>query len=332
MKEMLKKRLSLLLPFIGLIFVLLVFLIFISVKDPDKLDIFFSMKNFQTVFKQSVIVGIAALGMTLVIISGGIDLSAGSTLAVGSVSCALVLKTAENGVVTPGLMVLACLAAVVSCALCGFLNGALIAKFKYMPFIVTLGTMQVFRGVAELLANNERVRTPTNTLQTFMNPFPDATWQLFAPGVWIMIVLTIIAAIILRYTVFGRYVYAIGSNEDTARLCGISIEKYKIVIYMLCGAFIGIAASMDYANLGSGNPNGALGLELNIIAAVLIGGASLDGGEGSALGSIVGAVIMAVLVNGCTLMNISPSYQKMIIGAIIIVAVGIDKLKHRITA
>ena len=305
MKDKLKNKLSILLPFMGLIFVLLVFLVFILIKDPEKMDSFFSLGNMKNILKQTVIVGIASLGMTLVIISGGIDLSAGSVVALGSVIFAIVLKTgAGDGEVTGMLVLGAFLATLGVCALVGFLNGLITAKFDFMPFIVTLGTMQIARGVAKWIGDNERVRTSRNFFQDFMLFEPNQKWLFFAPSVWIMFVLTIIIGVMLKYSVLGRYIYAIDSNEETAKLCGINVTKCKILIYTLSGVLIGIAACMFYADSRVGNPTGAVGLELNIIAAVVIGGASLNGGEGSALGSLVGALIMAVLDSGCTQMGV----------------------------
>ncbi|MCM8538918.1 MAG: ABC transporter permease [Lentisphaeraceae bacterium] len=342
MNKNLKNKLNLLLPFIGLIFVVIVVTVFILVKDSSKINDFYSLFNLKLILRQTVVVGIGALGMTLVIISGGIDLSVGSVVALGSVVCAMVMTAMATGPVGPdgalilseasvsmGGMIVALLASVVVCSLCGLMNGAITAKFKMMPFIVTLGTMQIARGIAKIAGNDERVRTPDNGFQSFMDQFPDPQWLFFAPGVWVMIGLTIIVGLMLKFTVMGRYIYAIGSNEDTARLCGINVEKYKILIYTLCGVLTGIAACMDYSNLGSGNPVGNIGLELNIIAAVVIGGASLNGGEGSALGSLIGALIMAILVNAFTKLSIPQAYQEITIGVIIILAVGIDKLKHR---
>jgi ribose transport system permease protein len=332
MKEKLKKHLSILLPFIGLIFVLLIIFVFIMIKDPDKLGDFFSIYTLKLILKQTVIVGIGALGMTIVIISGGIDLSAGSVIALGSVVFATILKVGTDQPDASFWLVIAAFACTVAaCGFCGFVNGYLTAKFDLMPFIVTLGTMQIARGMAKLIANNERVRTPNNFFQNFQNLYPEPSWLVVAPGVWVMVILTVLTAFVLKYTVLGRYIYAIGSNEDTARLCGINVKKYKILIYVLCGVLTGIAASMFYAEMEGGNPVGAIGLELNIIAAVVIGGASLNGGEGSALGSIIGALIMATLVNAFTTMLVPQYYQEIIIGSIIIVAVGIDKLKHRKT-
>lgn len=342
MKDNLKNKLSLILPFIGLIFVVIVVSIFILVKDSSKINDFYSLFNLKLILRQTVVVGIGALGMTLVIISKGIDLSVGSVVALGSVVCATVLAACAQGplgangavnldeaTVSAGGVIVALLATVAACSVCGVINGVVTAKFKMMPFIVTLGTMQVARGIAKLVGNNERVRTPDNSFQSFMDQNPDPSWLFFAPGVWVMLILTVLVGIMLKYTVLGRYIYAIGSNEDTARLCGINVEKYKIIIYTLCGLLTGIAACMDYSYLGSGNPVGNIGLELNIIAAVVIGGASLNGGEGSALGSLIGALIMAILVNAFTTLSIPQAYQEITIGAIIILAVGIDKLKHR---
>ncbi len=338
MKDLVKKYFSLLVPFAGLAFVtfLFAFLIYVYDESGDKETFynFIGMGNFKNIMKQAVIVGIGGLGMTLVIISAGIDLSVGSLVALGSVAMALVLKHGATGpedaqVVSGGIMFLAFLASIGACALFGFINGLISAKFKIVPFIVTLGTMQVARGSAKWLAGNEPVRTPDNMFQNFMSPQPDPEWLFFAPGVWIMLILAIIMILVLRYTVFGRYVYAIGSNEDTARLCGINVNFYKIMIYVLCGALTGVAGAMLYSDLTSGSPTEAIGLELNIIAAVVIGGASLSGGEGSALGTIIGAMIMAVLVNGCQMLQVPKFYQEIIIGSIIILAVGIDKLKHR---
>ena len=344
MKDQFKKKLNLLLPFIGLIAVILIVTVFILIKDSSKISDFYSLFNLKLILRQTVVVGIGALGMTLVIISGGIDLSVGSIVALGSVVCATVMTavatgpTDENGLlilseasVSFGGILIALLATIFFCSLVGWLNGFITAKFNMMPFIVTLGTMQIARGIAKITGNDERVRTPENGFQSFMDQFPDPEWLFFAPGVWVMIGLTLVVGLILKFTVFGRYVYAIGSNEDTARLCGINVERYKILIYTLCGLLTGIAACMDYSNLGTGNPVGNIGLELNIIAAVVIGGASLNGGEGSALGSLIGALIMAILVNAFTKLSIPQAYQEITIGVIIILAVGIDKLKHRKT-
>jgi ribose transport system permease protein len=198
-----------------------------------------------------------------------------------------------------------------------------------MPFIVTLGMMGVARGAAKWLGNNQTVNydenAPVNKIMAMDEPFK------FFPlpqGVWVAIVLAAWMAFTLRYSVFGRYIFAIGSNEATARLCGIRVRMHKVLIYSLAGVFFGIAGLMQLSRLTQGDPTVAIGLELDIIAAVVIGGASLSGGTGSILGSMIGALIMAVLRNGSNQMGWPTYMQEIIIGAVIVLAVGLDKLRQ----
>ncbi|MCU0451883.1 MAG: ABC transporter permease [Bernardetiaceae bacterium] len=315
-------------PYFGLIFVLLIFAVFMPSEQFGRFVAFYNLK---TILTQTVIVGIAAFGMTLVIISGGIDLSTGSQIALGTVVAALVLKV--GGVAEDpglGLTLGGALAAILACGLCGLVSGVVIAKFKIVPFIVTLGAMQVVRGLAKWQANEQTVITPQNALQNLMRVDPEPAWLVFAPGVWLALLLLGLCVILLKYTVFGRYIFAIGSNEQTARLCGIPVERVKIMIYTVCGVFTGIASVMQYSDLAVGDPTTAAGKELDVIAAVVIGGASLSGGEGSAVGSIIGALIMAVLRNGCNMLGIPTYAQEIMIGLIIVGAVLVDRLKHRL--
>jgi ribose/xylose/arabinose/galactoside ABC-type transport system permease subunit len=328
--------LGMILPFLGLIFVTALFAVAISIFEPDSFEVFMSLQNFKTVAMQMAIVGIGALGMTMVIISGGIDLSAGSLVALSTVVLAVVIDIGSTGTYAGGdwqvsgaWVVVAVIAAVVACSAFGFFNGYITTKMSIVPFIVTLGTMQIARGCAEWFASNEMVRTPDNFLKSFMDPQPDPAILFFAPGVWILLLLAFIVYVTLRYTVFGRYIYAIGSSENTARLCGVNVKKIRILIYTLSGSFMGMAGAMQYATLGSGSPTEAVGLELDIIAAVVIGGGSLDGGEGSAIGTLVGAMIMSVLRSGCVMLGVPSFVQKIIIGSIIIAAVGLDRMKHK---
>jgi len=323
---------SLLLPFIGLLFVFVLFTVLIAIFQPDNLEAFLSSRNAKTIITQTVIVGIGALGMTMVITSGGIDLSAGSQIALASVACALTLNAfSEGDPATIGMMgmLAATLAAMAAGAVTGAFNGTVSCALKIPPFIVTLGTMMIARGAAEGIAKQSQVRTPDNTLQNFMQRNPDPEWLIFAPGVWIMILLLVVVAVTMRYTVFGRYIYALGSNESTARLCGVPVTRTRIVIYTLCGLLMGISGAMSYAFLGSGDPTTAVAKELDIIAAVVIGGGSLSGGKGSPIGSIAGALIMTLLVSGCGMLNVPDWSQKIIIGFIIIGAVAVDTLKNR---
>jgi ribose/xylose/arabinose/galactoside ABC-type transport system permease subunit len=302
-------------PLLGLLFV---FVIFMVIAPPA----FISGYNLKTIITQTVIVGIGALGMTFVIISGGIDLSVGSIISLVTIVTALSLQSLGGNVL------LSVLIAVAVGALVGLFNGWIIASWRIVPFIVTLGSMQIARGLAKWLAHEQTVLAPETALNRLMNVDPEPAWLIFAPGVWIMILLTIIVYLVLRYTVFGRYVFALGSNEQAARLCGVRIQLNRIWIYTLCGALTGVAGVLQFANLTVGDPTAAVGLELDIIAAVVIGGGSLNGGEGSALGSIIGALMMAILRNGCNLVGIPTYVQNILIGVIIIGAVAIDRLKH----
>ena len=311
-------------PFIGLVFVFVLF----SILTPSA---FTSFYNIKTILTQSVIIGIAALGSTFIIISKGIDLSVGSQIALGTVVVAVILNTAAGD---PGLLLplLAFGAGVLACGLVGVFNGVIITKFNIVPFIVTLGSMQIVRGVAKWIGEEQTVPTPPNWLTSLMLVDPGPGWLVFGPGVWLCLILLVLSVVLLKYTVLGRYMFAIGSNEHTARLCGVRVDRIKIVIYTLGGILTGIAAVMQYSYLTVGDPTSAVGLELDIIAAVVIGGGSLNGGEGSAVGSIVGALIMAVLRNGSNMLGLPNYVQEIIIGAIIVGAVLVDQQKHRLRA
>lgn len=328
-----KALLSRIVPFLGLIFVILISVIAIRVQDSTGEDLsnFLSVDNLKIILIQTVVVGVAALGMTLVIIAGGIDLSVGSQVALATVVFAIAIN---GGSVSPGdattasggAVVMAIFATILACAVCGWINGFLSASLKIVPFIVTLGTMQIFRGVAKWLAGGESVRTPTNAAQNFMD-YDGALG--IGVGFYVLILSILVVGVMLKYTVMGRYMYAIGSSENTARLCGINVERRAIAIYALCGMLTGLAGVMQYAFLGSGNPTIGVGLELHIIAAVVIGGGSLSGGEGSAVGTFIGALIMSILGSTCTMLGAETFVQEIIIGSIVIIAVGIDRLRHR---
>lgn len=305
-------------PFFGLLLVLGLFSLSSEVRP-----YLFTGGNFKIILTQTVIVAIGALGMTMIIVSGGIDLSVGSVVALTSVLGATLLVNGYSTAVTVALTVLAG-------GLLGLVNGLVIAGFRMMPFIVTLGMMGVVRGMAKWLAGNQTVNSPPdaplNGLMARVSPtelFP------LPPGVWIAVGLAIIVAIVMRQTIFGHYIFAIGSNEATARLCGIRVPLQKVLIYALAGLFFGVAGLMQLSRLTQGDPTVAVGLELDIIAAVVIGGASLNGGTGSILGSMVGALIMAVLRNGSNQMGWQNYTQEIMIGVVIIIAVGLDMHRQR---
>jgi ribose/xylose/arabinose/galactoside ABC-type transport system permease subunit len=272
---------------------------------------------------QTAVVATAALGMTLIIIAGGIDLSIGSNIALCTVVIALLLQHH----VPP---VLAALGGVAAGSACGLLIGLLITRLNLTPFIVTLGMWGALRGAAKGLASETIVQAPITWLDDLLQTLgPKNRWMIFPSGVWLMLVLAIGVAMLLRYTRFGRHIFAIGSNEQTARLCGVPLRKTKLLIYTVGLAFAGIAGVLQFSYLTVGDPTTANGLELAVIAAVVIGGASLNGGQGSVLGSIVGALIMTVVANGCTKMNLANWVQEIVTGAIIIAAVVLDRFRHR---
>jgi ribose transport system permease protein len=199
-----------------------------------------------------------------------------------------------------------------------------------VPFIVTLGTLLIVRGFAKGLAKS----MPINVEQSWLNDIlaalpPDQKWQLIPPGGWMMIFLALIIAGLLKYTKLGRHIVAVGSNEQTARLCGVAVERVKLFVYCAAGAFSGLSGLMMMSYQEQGDPTGAVGLELDVIAAVVIGGGSLSGGEGSVIGSLVGAGIMTVIRTGCQLMGWPTWVTQVVTGAVIVVAVALDRLRHR---
>ena len=309
--------LSFLGPFIGLLLVIALFSLI-----PEVQGRFLRFANFKSVATQSVIVALGALGMTLIIISGGIDLSAASTIALASVITAYAVNAGAAPLV-------ALLLGVLTGGLVGLVNGGLVTRLKLIPFIVTLGMMGIARGAAKWIAGNQKIDAPMTWVNELMSKSPHPPWLLLAPGVSIVIVFAVAMAVLLKSTVFGRHVFAVGSNEATARLCGVRTDRVKMLVYAISGLFCGLSGVMEFSRLTVGDPTVAVGLELDIIAAVVIGGGSLSGGVGSILGTMVGVLIMSFLRNGCTMMGWPNYIQEIIIGAIIIVAVTLDRLRHR---
>ncbi|HEX3717991.1 MAG TPA: ABC transporter permease [Verrucomicrobiae bacterium] len=304
-------------PFVGLLLVLGLFSLNAEVRP-----YLYTGGNFKIILTQTVIVAIGALGMTMIIVSGGIDLSVGSAVALTSVLGATLLVKGCSTSVTILLTVLAGGAI-------GLVNGLIIAGFRMTPFIVTLGMMGVLRGSAKWLAGNQTVNIPsTAPLNRLMELGSPTTLFPLPPGVWITIGLAVVVSVVMRQTVFGRYIFAIGSNEATARLCGIRVPLNKVLIYTIAGLLVGLSGIMQLSRLTQGDPTVAIGLELDIIAAVVIGGASLNGGTGSILGSMIGALIMAVLRNGSNQMGWQNFTQEIIIGVVIILAVGLDQFRQ----
>jgi len=285
-----------------------------------RFETFATRDNFAIILQQTAVIGVAALGMTLVIIAGGIDLSVGSIIALGTVVIALLLKQGA-----PPL--LAALGGVGVSALCGAISGLLITRLRLLPFVVTLGMMGALRGAAKGVANEQPVYLSD---ETWLNGLMRLGERGSLPaGVWLVLGLALLVALALRHTRFGRHVFAVGSNELTARLCGVPVGRVKLAVYVLGAAFAGVAAVLQFAYITVGDPTTAAGLELNIIAAVVIGGASLAGGQGTIVGTLVGALIMSVVANGCTKLGLSNWVQEMVTGGIIIAAVLLDHLRRR---
>lgn len=315
MKDHVKRILAKAGPFLGLLVVIALFSI-----PAETREFFLTYHNFKTIFTQTVIVAIGALGMTLIIVSGGIDLSVGSAIALTSVVGARLIQQGAGAASALAGMVL-------TGGLIGLLNGSAIAALRLTPFIITLGSLGVARGVAKWLGDNQTVNYDTSPINTWMTT-PDPFSYALPLGVWVALVLAVATAVGLRRTVFGRHVFALGSNEATARLCGIATTRLKILVYALAGCFFGLAGVFQLSRLRQGDPTVAVGLELDIIAAVIIGGASLSGGVGTVLGSMIGALIMAVLRNGSQQMGWPTYFQEIIIGLVIIVAVFVDRLRQ----
>ncbi len=349
---------------------------------------FMTAGNLETVARQSAMVAIGAVGMTLVIISAGIDLSIGSTMALSCVVTAYALRAGASPALATALGVGSGLA-------CGLINGLLIVGLRVVPFIVTLGSMLVVRGVANGLASEQTVapdrrgwldvliapaagagpldamvgvmvgvmaaalvgllatdimvrlqRTDDDDVPVRLAGVPAArirgglvaaillaaavaTVRTFPPGVWLMLVLALATAAMLRNTRLGRHIFAVGSSEATARLCGVAVGRVKVLVYSFCGACAGLAGVLLFSRMRVGDPTTAQARELDVIAAVVIGGGSLAGGEGSVAGSVIGALILTTIDVGLQHLDMPKWWRMIITGGIIIGAVALDRLRHR---
>jgi len=305
-KEILDKYKSL----IGLI----VLCVVITIVSPA----FMTLSNITNIFTQVSTNAIIAIGMTFVILTGVIDLSVGSTVAISGALAASILKSTNN-------IPLAILVAAITGIVIGLINGILISKGKLQAFIVTLATMTIFRGATLVFTNG----TPISKLSETFVKIGNGKIGFIPIPVIITIVILIISIYLLTQTRFGRYLYALGGNEDSAKLSGINTNKIKTLVYVISGFASSIAGIIITSRIGSASPNAGTSFELDAIAAVVIGGTSLSGGEGKITGTIIGALIIGVLNNGLNLMNVSPFYQSIVKGLVILIAVLLDKKSRK---
>lgn len=316
-------------PFLGLLGVVAVFWVADAVQSVrlEKEQRFATVDSARTVLREASAVGTAALGMTIIIIAGGIDLSAGTAIALSATVAAWFFREGYSPMI--GI-----LAGLLCGCVTGCVNGTLVSILRVVPFIVTLGTMTLFRGIGRIISEGTPIRAHKFVpawLLTLQEPDPRKGWEwlMVSPGVWLMLLLAVMTWVILKYTVFGRHAFAIGSNEATARLCGINVPMTRIYVYTIAGFFIGVAGLFQFVVLGGeGDPMSGAGNELKIIAAVVIGGGSLSGGRGSVWGTLSGAAVMATIYHGCIILGIPDSYQEIIVGVIIVAAVTLDRLRQ----
>jgi ribose/xylose/arabinose/galactoside ABC-type transport system permease subunit len=301
--------------FIALAAVLLLFSVLVGPR-------FLAGANLELIARHAAVVAVAAFGMTMIIAAGGIDLSVGSLVALSTVVTAMLLRDGAAPVA-------AMAGAVGACALFGAINGLLVTRLRVVPFIVTLGTMLLVRGAAKGLADERRVEAPITWLNDLMRSAAGGGAFLLPWGIWLTLVLAAIVAATLHFTRFGRHLFAIGSNERTARLCGVRVDRCKVMVYTASAALAGLAGVMEFAKLSVGDPTVSVGLELSVIAAVIIGGGSLAGGKGTILGTAAGAALMTVIQVGCSQHGLPNWVQEIVTGTIIVGAVGLDRWRGR---
>ena len=292
----------------------LTYLLFVALAP----DTFARAANLVTMARQTVIVAIAAVGMTFVIVHGGIDLSVGSSVALTTVVVASMLRAGAGSVA-------ATVCGVLVASLVGLVIGVLITSLRMAPFIVTLGAMSILRGAAKGLAHEQKIDVDPAGLDRLLG----ASGGSVPPGVWVAVLVAIAGALVLQTTRFGRHVFAIGSSENATRLSGVDLTRTKLLVYVAAGALSGLAGVMEFSTLTVGDPTDSVGLELEVIAAVVIGGASLSGGEGSIAGSMAGACLMTVIRTGGTHLGLPAWVEEIVTGVIIVVAVALDRVRQR---
>jgi ribose transport system permease protein len=292
-------------------------------------DKFLTVDNSLNVLRQICVNLCLSIGMTIIILSGGIDLSVGSMLALAGALAAGLLK---NGVAIPGTDIFvevtlsgAILVGVLAGAMMGWFNGYVITRFKLPPFVATLGMLSIARGLTMLWTGG----FPITNLGAGFDFTGSGHWLRVPMPVWISAGLVVLFILVMRRSRFGRHVYAVGGSERAAMLSGLNVNRIKLLVYTIGGALAGVAGLLVTARLNSATPTAGMGYELDSIAAVVIGGTSLNGGRGSITGTVLGCLIIGVLNNGLVLLEVSPFWQQVIKGLVILIAVAVDKASRR---
>ncbi len=313
-------------PWVGFVAVLLLFTALIGIKGG--LGTFLSGGNLRVLVHEGTIPAVVALGMLLVLISGGIDLSVGAVVALVTVVTMRVYTALYDPANPSGVNSLVAVAAGVAVGgLCGLTNGLLVTQLKLPPFVATLGMFGIARGIAVWLAERTTLAFPVGGRPEWVETL--ARLSLLNPGLWSLALLAVLTAVLLRTTVFGRHLYAVGSNEATARLCGVNVARTKTLVYTLAGLLTGWAGVIMFAHSNSGNPTLGEQLELDVITAVVIGGASLSGGKGTVIGAMVGVAILGLIKNGVSLFNVPVEMQYILIGVLLLANVSLNRWRQR---
>jgi len=299
-----------LLPFLSLI----VLFVALSIASPY----FLTANNLASVARQTAVFNTMALGMTIVIISGGIDLSVGSILGLSGLIGTMALERGYP--IGIGVLI-----GVAAGTLCGFANGLMVTRLRIPPFVVTLGTLGIFRGLALIISNG----LPVHKIPAGFSFLGEGNLAGVPFVVWMLVICAVAVHVVLEHTRLGRYAFAIGSNRVASVYAGIPVSFHVTSVYAIGGALTGLAGMIEASRLMTGQPTAGQGYELQAIAAVVIGGGSLNGGEGSVVGTLIGAFIMGLLSNGADLLNISNYWQQVIIGSVIILAVTLDEVRKR---
>ncbi len=314
-------------PWVGFVAVLVLFTALIGIKG--ELGTFLSLGNLRVLLHEGTVPAIVALGMLLVLISGGIDLSVGATVALVTVVTMRVYTAmyATSGP-SPVNSLVAIAAGVSVGGVCGLINGLLVTKLQLPPFVATLGMLGISRGVATWLAGRTVLPFKEGRTPAWVNTVASTQTEFTNPGLWSLVLLAVLTAVLLRLTVFGRHLYAVGSNEATARLCGVNVTRTKLLVYTLAGLLTGWAGVIMFAHSNSGNPTLGEQLELDVITAVVIGGASLSGGKGTVVGAMLGVMILVLIKNGVSLFDVPVEMQYILIGALLIANVSLNRWRQ----